>query len=66
MDSEPEPVVDPWAATSWQGSADATLLAGARLTLSERLDWLESAARMARRLEQGRDAAQDRRSVTRP
>lgn len=41
---------DPWAGATWEGAESATLAAGARMTLAERLRWLEEATRVARRL----------------
>jgi hypothetical protein len=41
---------DPWAAASWEGAARANLLAGARLSLKEKLAWLEEMGRLAERL----------------
>jgi hypothetical protein len=44
----PESDDDPWAGASWEGAEAATLAVGARMTLAERLRWLEQAARSAR------------------
>lgn len=41
---------DPWASATWEGAESTTLAAGARMTLAERLRWLEEATRAARRL----------------
>lgn len=41
---------DPWYWATWQGATDATLLAGARLTMAQKLDWLEEMNRIAARL----------------
>ncbi len=43
----PELQRDPWFYATWEGNEIATLLAGARLTLPEKLQWLEDACRMA-------------------
>ncbi|MDX1998275.1 MAG: hypothetical protein SF066_11200 [Thermoanaerobaculia bacterium] len=51
----PTDVTDPWYWATWQGATDATLLAGARLTLSQKLDWLEELGRIARSLQGDRD-----------
>jgi hypothetical protein len=48
--SSPRDELDPWRTSSWDGAEDEALAAGARLTLPERLLWLEQAARLARRL----------------
>ena len=32
---------DPWAVATWEGAAEESLAAGAKLTLPERLLWLE-------------------------
>lgn len=48
---------DPWASATWVGAESATLAVGARMTLTERLQWLEEATRAARVLAtSGRDA----------
>lgn len=41
---------DPWARASWEGAESEILAVGARMTLAERLRWLEEAARAARAL----------------
>lgn len=41
---------DPWESATWEGAAESTLAMGASLTLSERLDWLEEAGRVAEHL----------------
>lgn len=41
---------DPWARATWEGAESETLAVGARMTLAERLRWLEEAARAARAL----------------
>ncbi|MCL4836949.1 MAG: hypothetical protein KJ058_03145 [Thermoanaerobaculia bacterium] len=46
-----------WQSASWAGAAEATLRAGARLTMAERLAWLEEAAEVARRLGEARQQA---------
>lgn len=43
----PTDSTDAWYWATWQGAADATLLAGARLTLAQKLDWLEEMGRIA-------------------
>jgi len=45
---------DPWEATTWEGSRRAALLAGARMTLAEKLEWLEEINAFARRAELAR------------
>ena len=47
----PTDSTDPWYWATWQGAADATLLAGARLTLAQKLDWLEEIGRIAQMLQ---------------
>lgn len=49
--SEP---ADPWKRATWKGAELETALAGARLTLAERLEWLEQAGDVARRIESER------------
>lgn len=51
----PPIAADPWAGASWEGAEATTLAAGARLTLPERLRWLEQAAETARQLAVGAD-----------
>lgn len=46
-----------WQSTSRAGAAEATLRAGARLTMAERLAWIEKAAQVARRLGEARERA---------
>jgi deoxyinosine 3'endonuclease (endonuclease V) len=41
-------LVDPWALASWEGAESEMLAVGARMTLTERLRWLEEATRAAR------------------
>lgn len=41
---------DPWAGATWEGAAEASLAAGAKLTLPERLLWLEQTSRLARQV----------------
>jgi hypothetical protein len=48
--SSPRADLDPWRTSSWDGAEDESLAAGARLSLPERLLWLEQSARFARRL----------------
>lgn len=45
---------DPWQRATFAGAERETLLAGARLTLAERLEWLEEASEIARRLAESR------------
>jgi hypothetical protein len=40
----------PWAAASWEGAESSALAAGARLSLADRLRWLEQASAVAREL----------------
>jgi hypothetical protein len=42
--------IDPWAAATWQGAEAETLAVGVRMTLAERLRWLEEMTRAARAL----------------
>lgn len=39
-----------WARATWEGAREAVLREGARMTLREKLAWLESAHRLAERL----------------
>ena len=41
---------DPWQYATWEGAERAQLLAGAQLTLREKLVWLEQAADLVERL----------------
>ncbi len=41
---------DPWASATWEGAESEMLTAGARMSLPERLRWLEEASRAARAL----------------
>jgi len=41
---------DPWARATWEGAESEILEVGARMTLAERLRWLEATARAARAL----------------
>ena len=52
---------DPWQYATWEGAKRAQLLAGAQLTLREKLEWLEQAAELAERL-----ARKDTPTPTRP
>lgn len=47
-ESRAEP--DPWAAAGWEGAEAGALAAGARLSLADRLRWLEKASAVAREL----------------
>ncbi len=33
---------DPWSQATWEGAELATLMQGARMTMAERLAWIES------------------------
>jgi hypothetical protein len=46
----PPEAEDPWASASWAGAEAAGLALGARMTLPERLAWLEAMSRLARTL----------------
>ena len=48
---------DAWAGSTWKGAEHETLLAGARLTLAQKLEWLEEAAELARRLALARESS---------
>ncbi len=48
--SRPDLPGDPWRYTTWEGAERASLLAGARLTLREKLAWLEEAADLVEHL----------------
>ena len=54
---------DPWASASWEGAESTTLAVGARMTIAERLEWLEEATRMARLLRTSTGSAEDRTEV---
>jgi hypothetical protein len=41
-------VIDPWASATWDGAESEMLAVGARMSLAERLRWLEEATRAAR------------------
>jgi hypothetical protein len=56
----PTDATDPWYWATWRGAADATLLAGARLTLAQKLDWLAEMGRIARRLQSAREQSAGR------
>jgi hypothetical protein len=57
-----EPKLDiSWRAMSWEGARDNTLRAGARMSLAEKVAWLEQAHRTAIRL--GALPDPDRRSA---
>lgn len=45
---------DPWASATWEGAARGHLLAGARLTMAEKLAWLEDTGRLAERFARDR------------
>lgn len=45
---DPRQPVDPWFAATWEGAALSTLLAGAQLSLKEKLAWLEDMGRFYR------------------
>ena len=47
---KPELPGDPWQYTTWEGAERAHLLAGAQLSLRQKLAWLEEAAELANRL----------------
>jgi hypothetical protein len=48
---------DPWKSASWAGAEATILEAGARLSLADRLLWLEQAAAAARALSRAGAAA---------
>lgn len=57
----PEPVIpllpenpDPWASATFEGAELATLRAGARLTFTEKVAWLEQAHRISLQFQQTR------------
>jgi len=41
---------DPWSSATWEGAEESVLAIGARMSLPERLRWLEEAAASARSL----------------
>ncbi len=45
---------DPWEGVTWDDAELATLRAGARLTLRQKLQWLQDADRLAERLRRAR------------
>ena len=45
---------DAWQRATFAGAERETLLAGARLTFAQRLEWLEEASEIARRLAESR------------
>ena len=49
MPTQP-PERDPWESATFEGAARANLLAEARMTMAEKLAWLEEMGRLARRL----------------
>ncbi len=50
---------DPWEYATWEGAERARLLAGSRLSLREKLDWLEEAAEWVQSLDRsGRPGSQ--------
>jgi hypothetical protein len=48
---------DPWESMTWEGAAKANLIAGANLTLPEKLAWLEEINDLARNLARSRRRA---------
>jgi hypothetical protein len=54
---------DPWASASWEGAELAALTVGARMTLAQRLQWLEEATRAARMLANATPSAEDSSEV---
>ncbi len=44
------PTDDPWFWATWEGASLASLLAGARLSLPEKLAWLEEVTEMGERM----------------
>jgi hypothetical protein len=49
MPTSPE-LDDPWRSATWKGAEESVLTVGARMSLPERLRWLEQAAACARAL----------------
>ena len=50
---------DAWARASWDGAEQEILAVGARMTLAERLRWLEEASRATRALPSSAAAAEE-------
>lgn len=55
---------DPWVSATWEGAELAALRVGARMTLAQRLQWLEAATRAARMLAMATRSAEDSPEVT--
>jgi uncharacterized protein YciW len=45
-----------WAYATWEGAAEESLRAGARLTMAERLAWLQEIGRLAEHVKARREA----------
>ncbi len=56
---------DPWRTASWQGAAEASLIEGSRLSMGQKLAWLEEVGRLAANLSP-RKAGHDSKSDPRP
>lgn len=54
---------DPWDAATWEGAELAALTVGVRMTLAQRLQWLEAATRAARMLAKATRSAEDSAEV---
>jgi uncharacterized protein YciW len=52
-----------WSAATWEGAVEESLLAGTRLTMAERLAWLQEIRRLSDHIE-ARRAATTRTSTT--
>jgi hypothetical protein len=61
---EPRSAHDPWKRASWAGAETTILEAGARLSLEDRLRWLEQAAAAARELRGAGTASKAGRSAS--
>jgi len=51
-----------WAYATWEGAAEESLRAGARLTLAERLAWLQEMGRLAEHVKARREARSPERA----
>jgi hypothetical protein len=45
MDAERPPSPADWSGSTWEGARLAVLLAGARMTMAQKLEWLEETTR---------------------
>lgn len=54
-----DPAGDPWRHATWEGSEIAELLRGHRMSLAEKLAWLEQMSAVVDNLAKDREAATD-------